>query len=74
MDAPGKAGERQREAAVLQASDDAAHRFLRSAQGQAALARLRGGTIPLSQPLRPGESYVTDLVFDVPLNASLCRR
>jgi len=49
--------------------DDAAHRFSQSAHGQAALARLRGGTVPLSQPLRPGESYVTDLVFDVPLNA-----
>jgi hypothetical protein len=49
--------------------DDAAHRFPQSAPGQTALARLRGGTIPLSQPLRPGESYVTDLVFDVPLNA-----
>jgi hypothetical protein len=49
--------------------DDAAHPFLESAQGKAALARLGGGTIPLSQPLRPGESYVTDLVFDVPANA-----
>jgi len=49
--------------------DDAAHRFPQSAQGQVALARVRGGTIPLSQPLRPGESYVTDLVFEVPLNA-----
>jgi hypothetical protein len=48
--------------------DDAAQRFAQSVSGQAALARLRG-TIPLSQPLRPGESYVTDLVFDVPVNA-----
>src|SRR5467141_316372 len=30
---------------------------------------LPAGTVPLSQPLRPGESYVTDLVFDVSLNA-----
>ena len=49
--------------------DDAARRFLQSAQGQADLARVRGGTIPLSRPLRPGESYVTELVFDVPANA-----
>ena len=49
--------------------DDAAHRFSQSARGQAALAKVHGGTIPLSQPLRPGESYVTDLVFDVPLSA-----
>ena len=49
--------------------DDAAYPFPESAQGKAALARLGGGTIPLSQPLRPGESYVTDLVFDVPANA-----
>src|SRR5258708_1042848 len=49
--------------------DDAPHRFSQSPRGQAALARLRGGTVPLSQPLQPGESYVTDLLFDVPLNA-----
>ncbi len=53
--------------------DDAAHLFPESSQGKAALARLGGGTIPLSQSLRPGESYVTDLVFDVPANARSLR-
>jgi hypothetical protein len=46
--------------------DNASHPFPESALGKAALARLGSDTIPLSQPLRPGESYVTDLVFDVP--------
>ena len=49
--------------------DDTGRQFRESAPGQAALARLRGATTPLSHPLRPGESYVTDLVFDVPLKA-----
>ena len=49
--------------------DGAGQQFPRSPLGQAALARLHGATTPLSQPLRPGESYVTELVFDVPANA-----
>jgi|SRR5579864_5928062 len=48
--------------------DELGHEFAPSASGQAALAKLRGGTTPLSQALRPGESYVTDIVFDVPVN------
>jgi hypothetical protein len=46
--------------------DDSGHEFEASVPGQAALAKLRGGTTPLCQPLRPGEGYVTDVVFDVP--------
>lgn len=46
--------------------DDAGRQFTRSEQGEAALAKVRGNTTPLTQALRPGESYVTDLVFDVP--------
>lgn len=49
--------------------DGAGQEFPQSAQGKAALAKLHGGTPPLSQPLRPGESYVTELVFDVYPNA-----
>jgi hypothetical protein len=49
--------------------DSAGQQFPQSPRGQAALAKLRGATPPLSQPLRPGESYVTELVFDVPDNA-----
>ncbi len=37
-----------------------------SAQGQAALEQTGGGGTPLTQWLRPGDSYSTDLVFDVP--------
>jgi hypothetical protein len=40
-----------------------------SPQGQAALARLMGFSTPLTTPLRPGESYTTDFVFDVPRDA-----
>jgi hypothetical protein len=48
--------------------DELGHEFGPSAAAQAALAKLRGVTTPLSQPLRPGESYVTDVVFDIPSN------
>jgi len=48
--------------------DDLGNHIPPATQAQAALAHLRGATTPLSQPLRPGESYVTDLVFDVPSN------
>jgi len=46
--------------------DEQGHEFAPSAAAQAALERLRGSTISLSLPLRPGESYITDVVFDVP--------
>jgi hypothetical protein len=53
--------------------DGAGQQFLQSRQGQSALSKERGATPPLSQPLRPGESYVTDLVFDVPVSAHSLR-
>lgn len=37
--------------------------------GQRALEAAEGTQIPLSRPLKPGESYRTELVFDVPPNA-----
>ena len=40
-----------------------------SAPRQTALARIRGTSTPLTEPLRPGESYTTDFVFDVPKDA-----
>src|SRR3989442_9148534 len=40
---------------------------------QAALARIGGTSTPLTQPLRPGESYTTDFVFDVPNDAQKLR-
>lgn len=48
--------------------DDAGYEFEPSARAQVALAKLRGSAIPLSQPLRPGESHLTDVVFEVPSN------
>lgn len=49
--------------------DDTGQQIPQSPRGQAALAKMHGATPPLSQPLRPGESYVTDLVFDIPVGA-----
>jgi len=39
-------------------------------QGEAELARVIGDAGPLRQPLRPGQSFAKDLVFDVPKDAS----
>ena len=49
--------------------DDAGRSFLPSAEGQAAFARLGNRSTPLTEPLRPGESYVTNFVFDCPQQA-----
>lgn len=46
--------------------DEQGHEFWPSATAQAALEKLHGAATLMSQPLRPGESYVTDVVFDVP--------
>lgn len=49
--------------------DESGQRFAPSTEGQTVLARRGDNSTPLTQPLRPGESYVTDLVFDVPRHA-----
>ncbi len=49
--------------------DDRARSFSPSAEGQAAWARNGSESAPLTQALRPGESYTTDFVFDVPKDA-----
>ncbi len=46
--------------------DDHGREYPPSPAGQAALEKWRGNTTPLSGSLRPGESYSTDLVFDLP--------
>jgi hypothetical protein len=46
--------------------DDMERSFAPSAEGQAAFARLGNPSTPLTEALRPGESYITDFVFDVP--------
>jgi hypothetical protein len=49
--------------------DEAGQKFAPSPEGQTALAHLTSNSTPLTQPLRPGESYTTDFVFDVPKDA-----
>lgn len=49
--------------------DDTGRQFAVSSRGEAALASSGSTVTPLAQALRPGESYVTDLAFDVPKDA-----
>jgi hypothetical protein len=49
--------------------NDTDRSFPPSPEGQTAFTRMTGASIPLTQPLRPGESYTTDFVFDVPSDA-----
>lgn len=46
--------------------DSEERRYGASPEGQRALESTKGQSVPLTQPLRPGESYTTDLVFDLP--------
>lgn len=49
--------------------DDTGRSYAPSQEGQAAFVRLGQSSTPMTQALRPGESYTTDLVFDVPKEA-----
>jgi hypothetical protein len=49
--------------------DEHGDTFARSQEGESALLRLGGSSMPLTESLRPGESYSTDLVFDLPKDA-----
>lgn len=49
--------------------DDSGRQFQRSSVGEAALARAEGPSTPLGKPLRPGDSYITRLVFEIPENS-----
>ena len=49
--------------------DDTGRSYEPSPEGQFALARGGNRSTAMAQPLRPGESYTTDLVFDVPKRA-----
>jgi len=44
-----------------------------SEDGRYALEQVQGRSLPLTQPLRPGESYTTTLVFDLPADAKTPR-
>ena len=49
--------------------DDTGRSYDPSPDGQFAFARSGNTSTAMTQPLRPGESYTTDLVFDVPKTA-----
>jgi hypothetical protein len=49
--------------------DDKGRSFAPSPDGQMAFALINGPSTPLTQPLRPGESYTADFVFDVARDA-----
>jgi len=53
--------------------DDTGRQFPPSPEGERALSRAAAASTPLTQALRPGESYDTDLVFDVPREARQLR-
>lgn len=55
---------------ALRLVDRTGRRYAPPAEGAADLASERGAQPPLTQPLRPGESYVTRIVFDVPADAA----
>jgi hypothetical protein len=49
--------------------DEAGRTFARSQEGEAALLLQGSSSTPLTESLRPGESYTTYLVFDIPKDA-----
>jgi hypothetical protein len=49
--------------------DDTGRGYAPSPEGETAFSRMAETSAPLTQPLRPGESYITDFVFDVPKDA-----
>lgn len=55
--------------AVLVA-DEAGREYRPSAEGQQALEQAQGKAIPFTKRLLPGESYTTDVVFDLPWDMS----
>jgi len=50
--------------------DPSGRKYARSSEGEAALARVKGEEMTLRRPLRPGQSFVKDLVFEVPKHTS----
>ena len=62
-DAPLKPNSR-----VVTILDEEGNSYSPSAEGQRALNSSEGGGTPLDTPLRPGEFYMTELVFDLPAN------
>jgi hypothetical protein len=57
----------RRELTVIDAEG---RKYFPSTDGQRAFEQSKGAGTPLTTPLRPGESYTTTLVFDLPTNVS----
>jgi len=53
--------------------DDRGQGLAPSSEGKMAFVQVNGPSTPLTQPLRPGESYTTDFVFDVPNDVQTLR-
>jgi len=51
---------------VVEITDELGRRYKPSQEGQRALELSHGDGTPISTPLRPGESYTSALVFDLP--------
>jgi len=51
---------------IVAVTDEAGRKYFPSPEGQGALERSRAAGTPLTNPIRPGETYTTTLVFDVP--------
>ncbi|HEY2924047.1 MAG TPA: hypothetical protein VGJ98_03670 [Candidatus Eisenbacteria bacterium] len=49
--------------------DSSGRRLDPSSSGQRAIEEMGWKSTPLSHPLIPGESYITELVFDLPTDA-----
>jgi hypothetical protein len=54
---------------VIALLDDRGHRFVPSQKGESVLAAARLSSTPLRTALRPGESYQSYLVFEIPNDA-----
>jgi hypothetical protein len=54
---------------VIRVSDEQGREYEPSAEGQRVLGIQQGGGTSIETPLRPGESYTTTLVFDLPDDA-----
>ncbi|MGB8473013.1 MAG: hypothetical protein WCE61_02875 [Candidatus Acidiferrum sp.] len=50
--------------------DASGRMYTRSTEAEAELARVKREELPLRRALRPGQSFVKDLVFDIPRHAS----
>jgi hypothetical protein len=54
---------------IVAVIDDGGKEYFPSPAGQGALERSQASGTPLTNPLRPGETYTTTLVFDLPADA-----